>query len=125
MFDSRVDGDEAKVKQIVPLTGSLTDFNVYLDSSPGGPANKSYTFTVRKDPAPPGASGGGSADTQVQCQISGSAITCEDNTNCVDFTAGDLISIKSQPSNNPARTPMRWTAVFTVGVPCPSPSPTP
>jgi hypothetical protein len=100
MFDSLVSSAEDTVKQVMPIGGTLSNFYVRLDGSPG--ASNSYLFRVRKN----------SADTSVVCTIAGTSKDCSDQSNSVAFTAGDLISIEVAPSSDPIARTMRWTAKF-------------
>ena len=101
LFFSNVNATENVVDQVMAIAGTLANFYVRLDGSPGGAT--SYTLTVRKN----------GTDTTLTCVISGSAIACSDTTNSVSFSAGDLISVKSVPSaTNPTARAMRWTAKF-------------
>jgi hypothetical protein len=89
---------EADVAQILPVGGTLSNFNVVLNGSPG--ASDSYAFTIRKN---------STTDTSVTCTISGTATTCSDNSNSASFSAGDRVSIKVSASGGPTPRRMGWT----------------
>jgi len=101
MFESNRSQVERENQQFLPVAGTVSDFYVTLDGSPGN--NRWYTFVVRKN----------GADTSVTCTISGTDTTGFDLTNSVSFAAGDYISIMSTPSAaNPTGRSMLWTAKF-------------
>jgi hypothetical protein len=99
-FEGHADSSESIVEQSVPAAGSISRLFVKLTSGPG--AGASYTFFVRKS----------GADTALACTISGTAATCSDLVNSVSFAAGDLLSVRVQPTGGPAGREMRWMAVF-------------
>jgi hypothetical protein len=101
MFNAGVSATESETQQFMPVAGTISEFYVNLDGSPG--SGNSYTFVVRKN----------GADTPVTCTISGTDTTGYDLTNSVDFDAGDLISVRVTPFSNPTARSMRWTAKFT------------
>jgi hypothetical protein len=100
MFDAGRSGTESDVQQPMPAAGTVSNFYVILDGSPG--SHNSYTFIVRKN----------GEDTTVACTISDSDTEGSDLTNSVDFNAGDYISIMVTPASNPTARSMRWTAKF-------------
>ncbi|MGD1118325.1 MAG: hypothetical protein ABR886_02420 [Dehalococcoidales bacterium] len=101
MFESNRSTVEGENQQLMPVAGTLSNFYVTLNGSPG--TNHWYTFVVRKN----------GADTTVTCTISGTNTTGSDLTHSVSFTAGDYISIMSTPSAaNPTARQMLWTAQF-------------
>ncbi|HWO41311.1 MAG TPA: hypothetical protein VNO43_05865, partial [Candidatus Eisenbacteria bacterium] len=95
---ANVNSSEEAVNQVLPFNGTLSDFYVRLSGSPGGAT--SYSFTVRIN----------GADTTLACTVSGAATSCSDTANSVQFSAGDLVSVKSVPSGSPSSRAMRWTA---------------
>jgi hypothetical protein len=102
-FDANVNQNENVIDQPIPTSGTLSDFYVRLDDSPG--ISSSYTFTVRKN----------AVDTNLSCVIAGSGTSCSDteSADSVNFTSGDLLSIKVVPSvPPPVARAMRWTAKF-------------
>jgi len=104
MFNAGISDAEVEVQQSMPVAGTLSDFYVTLDGSPG--TDKSYSFTVHIN----------GEDTSVTCIISDAAITGSDLINSVDFDVGDLISIMVTPSEaDPSEPVMSWTAKLTAG----------
>jgi hypothetical protein len=99
-YYSSVDASEAAVDQAMPAAGTISNLRVRLSGAPG--AGTSYTFLVRKN----------GVDTAVTCTVSGTATECSDLANSIAFSAGDLISVRSEPTSNPAARTMRWTATF-------------
>ncbi len=100
MFNAGVSDAEGEVQQFLPTAGTVSNFYVILDGSPGN--NNWYTFVVRKN----------GADTPVTCTISDTDTTGSDLTNSVSFAAGDYISIMVTPASRPTARSMRWTAEF-------------
>jgi len=100
MYNSDVNNDELQIQQFMPVAGTLSNFYVILDGSPG--SGNSYTFIVRNN----------GEDTLVTCTISGTGTTGSDLTNSVSFEAGDYISIMVTPASRPTARSMRWTAQF-------------
>jgi len=103
MFNADRSRDEIDVRQYMPVAGTISNFYVTLDGSPG--SGNSYTFLVRKN----------GADTPVTCTISETDTTGSDLTNSVSFAAGDYISIMVTPASNPTAAAMSWTAQFSPG----------
>jgi hypothetical protein len=99
-FDSNVDVAESAVDQAMPGAGTISSLYVRLSAAPG--AGTSYAFFVRRN----------GVDTALTCTVSGTAMGCSDLVNSVAFSAGDLISVRSAPTSNPAARTMRWTATF-------------
>jgi hypothetical protein len=100
MFDTGTSDTESDVQQFIPVAGTVSNFYVTLDGSPG--SSSSYTFVIRIN----------SEDTLVTCTISGTETTGSDLTNSVSFAAGDYISIMVTPASMPTAVSMRWTAQF-------------
>jgi outer membrane protein assembly factor BamB len=101
MFNSNRSAVESEVQQFMPVAGTVSNFYVILDGSPG--TSRWYTFVVRKN----------GADTPLTCTIADTDTTGSDLTNSVSFAAGDYISIMSTPSAaNPTGRSMLWTAKF-------------
>jgi len=101
MFESNRSQVENENQQFMPVAGTVSNFYVILNGSPG--TNHWYTFVVRKN----------GANTPVTCTISGAATTGSDLTDSVSFAAGDYISIMVTPSAaNPTGRLMLWTAQF-------------
>jgi outer membrane protein assembly factor BamB len=101
MFNSNRSAVESEVQQFMPVAGTVSNFYVNLDGSPG--TSRWYTFVVRKN----------GADTPLTCTIADTDTTGSDLTNSVSFAAGDYISIMSTPSAaNPTGRSMLWTAKF-------------
>ena len=102
MFDGDVSATESDIQQVMPVAGTVKNFNVSIDTTP---AAGGWTFTVHKN----------GADAFVFCIIPAGLFTCSDPTGAA-FAAGDLISIEMLPSASPppnVSTAMRWTAEFT------------
>jgi len=100
MFNASVSNVESQNQQFMPVAGTISNFYVILNGSPG--SGNSFTFVVRKN----------GVDTLVTCTISGTNTTGSDLTNSVSFAAGDYISIMVTPTGNPTARTMRWTAQF-------------
>ncbi len=100
MFNAGRSATESDVQQSMPMAGTVSNFYVILDGSPGN--NNWYTFVVRKN----------GADTPVTCTISDTDTTGSDLSNSVSFAAGDYISIMVTPASRPTARSMRWTAEF-------------
>ncbi len=101
MFNAARSAVESENQQFMPVAGTVSDFYVILNGSPG--SGKSFTFVVRKN----------GANTPVTCTISGTATTGSDLTNSVSFAAGDRISIMVTTSAaHPTARSMLWTAKF-------------
>lgn len=101
MFESNRSQVENENQQFMPVAGTVSNFYVILNGSPGN--NHWYTFVVRKN----------GADTPVTCTIAGTNTTGSDLTHSVSFAAGDYISIMVTPSAaNPTGRVMLWTAKF-------------
>ncbi len=105
MLNSYRSATESDVEQMMPVAGTLSNLYVRLDGAAGAAGSgRSYTFTVRKN---------GTTDTAVTCTVLETATLCSDTTNSATFSAGDLISIKSDPSATaPTARAMRWSAKF-------------
>jgi hypothetical protein len=104
MSNTGLSATESAVQQTVPMAGTLSEFYVTLNGSPG--SGRGYTFVVRKN----------GVNTLVTCTISGTATTGSDVTNSVSFAAGDKISIRVTPVNNPTARSMSWTAKFSPAI---------
>jgi hypothetical protein len=91
---------ESSAAQVVPVTGTISNFYVRLSGSPGN--GKDYTFFVRVD----------GADTAVSCAIADGNAACSDTTNTVVVNAGSLLVVRAFANGNPTARSMAWTAVF-------------
>jgi hypothetical protein len=92
---------ESSVQLVMPVAGTVSNLAVNLGTAPGTGGAK-WAFTVRK----------AGADTVVTCPISNSnsLTSCSDPTNKVEFTAGELLSLKVKPTNSPANWgSIRWS----------------
>jgi hypothetical protein len=98
MFNTGTSATESDVQQSMPMAGTVSNFYVTLDGSPGN--NNWYTFVICKN----------GIDTPVTCTISGMDTLGSDITNSVSFAAGDYISIRVTPTSNPTVRSMCWTA---------------
>jgi hypothetical protein len=93
---------ESLVQQVVPVAGTLSDFNIRTDGNPG--TGDSWTFTVRAD----------GANSTVTCPISGSTATsCSDVTHSATIPAGSLLSIGVAKGGSPTGRTAHWTAKLT------------
>jgi collagen type VII alpha len=92
-------------RQIMPVAGTLSNFNVYLTIAPdSGGGTQGHTYTVLKN----------GVATSVTCQVQEFATTGSDNVNTVTFAAGDTISIKVDIAGSTATGILvRWTAKYT------------
>jgi hypothetical protein len=102
MFNTGRSATESDVQQPMPMAGTVSNFYVILDGSPGN--NNWYTFVVRKK----------GEDTLVTCTISDTDTTGSDLTNSVSFAAGEYISIMATPASRPTARSMSWTAQFSL-----------
>jgi len=85
----------------VAVGGTLSTFQVSIDTAPG--AGASITFTIRKN----------AVDTAVSVTISDTDTTGEYTGAGVVFTAGDRIVVKSTQTNSPALpTYQRWSLLY-------------
>jgi hypothetical protein len=82
--------------QVIPTGGTIRDLYVETDGAPG--ATKSYDFTFILN----------GVDQTLTCQISGTNTECNDTTHTVTVVAGDLVSMKSVPTNTPTAKIARW-----------------
>jgi len=82
--------------QIIPGTFTISNLYVLLDTAPT--SGKSWQFDVMKN----------GSTTGVTVTISDSAVTAEDTTNSVSFSAGDTISLRSVPSGTPTAGTNIW-----------------
>ena len=70
-----------EVKTRISMAGTLSLFEGAIKgSTPAG----SYTFHVMKN----------GAATGLTCQVTGSATSCTDLSNCVSFAVGDYIAVR-------------------------------
>ncbi len=103
MFSTNQNANETLVQNVIPATGTIKNFYVFVETAPV--AGRSWTFTVRKN----------AADSAVTCTIVGDGTLrqCSDTTNVAPFAAGDLVAIRiSASAPAPAGTPGQWTAQF-------------
>jgi hypothetical protein len=100
MFAANMSLTEPRVQNIFPVSGSLKNFYVALETAPGG--GDSWTFVVRRN----------GVDTAVTCTASGSATSCSDLTHSQAFVPGDLISIRILQGGSAANGRIQWTALF-------------
>ncbi|HEV3473790.1 MAG TPA: hypothetical protein VG602_00240 [Actinomycetota bacterium] len=93
---------EGIAQQAMPVAGTLSKLYIRLGTAPG--ANSSWRFVVRKN----------GTDQALACDISASAISCDDSNRSVGFSEGDLISIRAfnVSGANPANSSVRWTAKY-------------
>jgi hypothetical protein len=87
--EGRLGWGQSGLRNVVPISGKLSQLYVLLTSSPGGSA--SYVFTILD---------GGTA-TPLTCTITGSATSCNDSIDSVTVAAGDILRIQSTPSGSP------------------------
>jgi hypothetical protein len=98
-FVDGADASEAEVRVRIPVNGEISNLFVILDEAP---VTGTWDFTLRLD----------GADTPLGCSISLTATTCEDTTDSVAVSQGQVISIEVTPTLAPTATEMRWTATF-------------
>jgi hypothetical protein len=91
---------EASVRQLMPLSGTLSHLHIELSGGPG--TGKTYSFFVRVD----------GVDSVVTCAISDAATNCSDSTNTVVINAGSLVAIRAFGTGNPTGRSFVWTALF-------------
>lgn len=92
---------EAQAEVIVPVSGTLSNFAVYLNGSPGNGNN--YVLTLRKN---------GASQATVSITIADSAVSGTD-ADTVTVAAGDRICFQSVPNSNPTARTMTWSAKLT------------
>ena len=92
---------EADARTVIPFNCSISDFYVYSSSSMS--VGTGYQFTIRKN----------GSNTVVTTTINSASQTASDTTNNVSFSAGDVFTIQSSPSNTPSGTTIRWTCKLT------------
>ena len=93
------DGSEGKVAIPTPLSGTIGGLQVRTNVAAGN-GTRGYTFTVYVN---------GSA-TGVTCSIEGpSQQNCSDTGNSVAVSAGDRITLRSSPNNNPSAVSVTWS----------------
>lgn len=98
---------EGNATTIIPFNCSVSNLYIYLDVSPGGTL-PNYTFTVRNN----------GASTPVTTTITGASTSGSDLTNSTTFTAGNNLTIRSDPSQggsgvNPNTVNVRWSCRLT------------
>lgn len=92
---------ETNAYTAIPFNCSISDFYVYSSSSMS--VGTGYQFTIRKN----------GSNTVVTTTINSASQTASDTTNNVSFSAGDVFTIQSSPSNTPSGTTIRWTCKLT------------
>lgn len=116
--DQSDENTEARVAQMMPIGGAVTDLNVVTTANTAN-AGRYYRLILRKN----------SADTVLKCDVATGTTECVDTDHCVEFAAGDILSLKSCPSGanatdcpgtNPATNDivMNWTALYHAGMTC-------
>lgn len=92
---------ENNVSNIVSVAGTWKTFYASVATAPG--AGTSWTFTLMLNGSP----------TSSACTISDAATTCNDTSDTVALVPGDIISIRSEPTNTPgAPGALRFAWVF-------------
>jgi len=100
LFATNLNTTELRVQNIIPASGTLKNFFVFIEAAPGGAT--SWTFSARRN----------GANTTLTCTISGAATSCSDMTHSAAFVPGDLISVQIISSGVPAAARMQWTAQY-------------
>ncbi len=101
-FADGVSSSRSQVAQRMPMAGTLSQLGVTLTAAPGDKGD-TWVFAVDVNGTPSG----------VTCSIidTNSTTTCSDATHTVTFQKGDTLTLRSSPSNGPATTQLRWTAL--------------
>lgn len=89
-FPSSWNSTESQRTAVVSEGFTLTNLYVEIDTQPG--VGKSFTYKIRKN----------GADTALLVTIADTNISGTDSVNSATFSAGDTISISSNPSGTPA-----------------------
>jgi hypothetical protein len=94
--------NQREFQQRIPVGGTISNLGIRIEDEPGA-APKSWTFTIMN----------GAAPTAVSCTISSGQEACGDLTDVAPFAAGDLISLRAEPNQQPANTAwVNWTVGF-------------
>lgn len=88
---------EANAITVIPYDCTVSNFYVYSSSSLS--AGTGYQFTIRKN----------NSDTFIIATINSASQTASDTSNNASFSAGDILTISSNPSNTPTGTVIRWS----------------
>ncbi len=99
-YNSAWDSTEATRSMVWSPPGTVATLYVMMATAPG--AGTSYAFTMMKN---------GSAQT-VTCTISDTATSCSDTAHSFTVVAGDLISLRSVPTNSPTTAVVGWGIGF-------------
>jgi hypothetical protein len=97
-----ISATEAVTQIIIPYAATLKNLYIGLNSgSPG--AGTSWAFSIRVNAATPG--------TLLTCTVADAATACNDTNgaNAMNVAAGDLVAVRSVPSNTPTARGMRWS----------------
>jgi hypothetical protein len=98
MFESGFSTTETVVQTSMPRAGTLSNFFVKLEGTPGGTG---FVYTVDKN--------GGA--TSITCTVAAAGTTCSDTTHSVSFVQGDLISVHANKNGgNTTAQAAHWTA---------------
>jgi hypothetical protein len=92
---------ESNATTIIPLNCTISNFYVYLTTSPS--VGSSYTFTIRNN----------NTDTSIIVSISDNDVLASDTTNTASFSSGDTFTIRSTPTDSPNFTNIRWSCRLT------------
>ena len=110
---------EELTQQRMPVGGTLTNLSIQLNADLDDTDDDVfYRFRARKN----------GMDTSLLCNVTETFGSCSNNVVCVDYAAGDLISLEVCPSGEdgcPGTNPTggnsregNWIAVFTAGATC-------
>ena len=91
---------EYKAWEVVPMTGTISNFRVALENAPG--TDNSWTLVLRKN----------GASTGLSVTISNDATTGEDTSTSVSLAAGDYIDIMVTPASDPVLSDIRYTLMW-------------
>lgn len=94
---------ESRFSAPAPCAGTLSDFYVELNDSPG--SGTSYTFNMRNEHATPAST--------LAVAISDLNTENSDTSNTVDVDAGDRINIQVIPANTPTSREAYWSVKWT------------
>jgi hypothetical protein len=93
---------QAEFEERVPFDGTISDLGIRIEDPPGAPP-KAWTFTIMN----------GAEETEVSCTIGTGEEECTDLTDAAVFKAGDLITLRSEPTGQPTNTGfVNWTVGF-------------
>lgn len=92
-------------RQLIPAAGQLTKFACDLSASPGAAPDK-YDITVMTD------NSGSQADTNLTLELNAADFTKVISPTAANVAAGNLVQMKSVPTDTPTAVYAKWSIVF-------------